>query len=99
MRKLHWALVVIAAFLSASGCGSQPAGPAEQFVLDQEGIVTSHGQIEPTSVRAIDGQIEYQTTDGRTWRVLRTDRPDGTRDYGIPDEIPSSGTVVPPANK
>jgi len=90
MRKMQWGFLVAAWTICVGGCDAQPAGPAEQFVQDQEGIVTRHGRIEPSSVQANEGQLQYKTTDGRAWRVSKTDRPDGTRDYSIPEEVLSS---------
>jgi hypothetical protein len=80
------ALPVFLVFLTVlgSGCGSSPT-PAEQFKLDQEGVVTSHGRIDDASVEEMpNGQIKFRTTDGQSWQVSRTVRSDGSRDYGTP---------------
>ena len=82
------ALVVAA----AAGCGSGAATPAEQFAADQQGIVTPMGTIVASSVRDVEGVIEYKTGDGGCWRVSWRLRPDGTRDYGTPARVASDGS-------
>lgn len=72
---------------SLAGCGSSPSSPAQQFVLDQTGINTPHGQIDPASVRDIEGVIQYQTSNGKFWTVSWRRLPDGTREYGTPEEV------------
>ena len=79
---------VIPLAMLGMGCGSSPT-LVEQFKLDQEGVVTSHGRIDYSSVEEMpDGQIKYRTTDGQIWRVSRTVSSNGSRNYGIPVAIP-----------
>ena len=76
------ALAVIG--VAVAGCSAEPS-PVEQFKADQEGIVTSHGPVEMSTVReSPNGAIAYSTADGQTWEVSREVKPDGSRQYGKP---------------
>lgn len=76
----------------ACGCGSGVETPAQQFILDQQAIETPMGTIETSSVRDIEGVIEYETSDGSRWNVSWKLRPDGTPDYGTPERVGADGT-------
>lgn len=41
----------------------------DAFKSSQARVQTPYGKIKMETVREINGQIEYQTADGRTWRV------------------------------
>jgi hypothetical protein len=86
-RLVTLAVHSLVLLLFQAGCGSDQPSPAQQFVRDQEGIVTPHGRIDASSVRELEGKLQYKTSDGRTWSASWTVSPDGSRDYGVPDEV------------
>ena len=50
--------------------------------------MTPHGKIKMDTIQDTpDAKIQYQTEDGRTWRVTATKKADGTYQYGTPDEV------------
>jgi hypothetical protein len=82
-----WFLFVIATLMIAfSGCtGSEPPTPAQVFDASHGGkTITPHGMVVSGSSRDLaEGGVQYQTDDGRVWRVQV--RPDGS--YGAPEEL------------
>lgn len=77
------------------GCGgnqgptpkSVSPSPAQHFREHQGSTVTPHGKIRIGTVEEKDGKIQYQTEDGRKWRVPYTRRADDTYQYGTPEEV------------
>jgi hypothetical protein len=94
-RFYRWLLpLLFAAFVvSAGGCGggSTPKAvtrtPAQYFKEQQADTMTPHGKIMTDSVEEKDGKIQYNTTDGKQWRVTYSKRADGTYEYGMPGEV------------
>jgi len=76
-----------------SGSGSRPPNKQDarsrvEYFRDTQGsTVTPHGKIKMETVREVDGKVQYQTDDGRTWRVEMTRQADGTYRYGTPEEV------------
>jgi hypothetical protein len=54
----------------------------DHFKNAQRHTVTPHGKIKLDTVQETsDGRIQYQTSDGRTWRVEMNKQPDGFYRY------------------
>ena len=49
--------------------------------------MTPNGRIMTDTVEEKDGKIEYQTDDGKKWRVEYSKQADGTYHYRTPDEV------------
>lgn len=90
---LSVSLIVLCSIGGCSGSGSNK--PSEdtrskvEYFRDTQGpTVTPHGKIKMESVEeAQDGRIQYQTEDGKKWRVEMTKQADGKYLYGTPDEV------------
>jgi hypothetical protein len=60
----------------------------EYFRDTQAATMTPHGKIKMETIQETsNGRIQYQTVDGKTWRVDMTKQADGTYRYGMPDEV------------
>lgn len=86
--------VVVIAVLGCGGTGPPGAGkaadtrsPAQYFRERQATTITPHGKIRTDTVEERGGKLEYQTGDGKRWRLDYAKRADGTYDYGTPDEL------------
>lgn len=98
VRKAFCLLIVIC-FVAVlnSGCGNSGSTSTKQedtrskveYFWDEQGpTMTPHGKIKMETVQETsDGRIQYQTEDGRTWRVDMSKQADGTYRYGTPDEV------------
>lgn len=82
--------IYVIAFLG-SGCsdnGPRKKSKIEYFKETQGLTMTPHGRILIASVQEItSGKIQYQTEDGKIWRVDMTERADGSFQYGTPHEV------------
>lgn len=97
MTLRFWLRVLSAAVLAATvGCGAgagpggkvaDPQTPAQYFRRHQGATVTPYGKVVLDSVEGKDDKIEFNTEDGKRWRVGYFKRADGTYDYGTPDEV------------
>jgi hypothetical protein len=60
-----------------------------EYFRDTQGpSMTPYGKIKMDTVQpASDGKVQYQTEDGKTWRVEMTKQADGTYRYGTPVEV------------
>jgi hypothetical protein len=78
--------------IALAGCGGYAKAPdtrskVEYFRAKQGVTVTPHGKIKMDTVTEVDGKIQYQTEDGRRWRVEMAKQADGTYQYGAPTEV------------
>jgi hypothetical protein len=91
------ALCWIAALIG--GCGGTAPNPkqqehtetrAEYFRRNHKPTMTpiNNGKIKVETAQDVDdGKVQYQTEDGKTWRVRMDKQADGTYRYGTPDPI------------
>jgi hypothetical protein len=94
---LRLALVLCCVAAVSAGCRGCECGTAKpedtrsklQYFKETQGpTVTPHGTIKmETAEETADGRIQYQTEDGKTWRVGMTKQADGTYRYGTPAEV------------
>lgn len=90
-------IMIFSTAAAVSGCGGGSTSTtkqedtrsrAEYFRDTQAATMTPHGKIKMETIQeATDGRIQYQTEDGKTWRVSMTKQADGTYRYGTPDEM------------
>lgn len=80
-----WAASVVVAILFAQvGCEKSPV---QHFKAKQGSTMTPNGKIKLASVKEVGDKIEYQTEDGKRWRVGYSKRADGTYEYQTPDAV------------
>lgn len=72
---------------SVSTGGQATESPVQAFKAKQAKTMTPNGRIDMNSVVETDGKIEYQTEDGKKWRVDYQKRADATYQYGKPEEV------------
>lgn len=90
-------LLVMFCLISALSSGCNKSEPTQQkhqqtkleyFKERQAATMTTNGKIKMDTIQETpDGRIQYQTDDGKTWRVTMTKQADGTYSYGMPDEV------------
>ena len=81
-------LFFITVLLALPGCGGEKTPTAgDDFKKNQAPTMMTGGGIKIETVREIDEKIQYQTTDGKTWRVGYSKRNDGTYRYGTPEGV------------
>jgi ABC-type oligopeptide transport system substrate-binding subunit len=95
--RSFFCLLFVVCLLAAlsSGCGGGSTSKKEdtrskvEYFRDTHGpTMTPHGKIKMDTIQeASNGKIQYQTEDGKTWRVDMTKQADGTYRYGTPDEV------------
>ena len=92
IQRLLRIVICLFAFVVFSGCESQSesnstdATPAAQFKIDQQDTMTPHGTIVSGSIRdGSNGSVEYQTSDGSSWRTRMNKRGDGSHLWAEPE--------------
>jgi hypothetical protein len=92
-RWFCWGILASLLVGGLAGCGGEtPPSPTTRskvqiFKDDQGATMTPHGKIRLESVQEVNGRIQYQTDEGKTWQVDMTKKADGTYQYGTPDEV------------
>jgi hypothetical protein len=99
-RTLWWVCIFLGMALLTSvigGCDEKAqkdkkqkneSAKVEYFRATQGPTMTTHGKIKMDTVEDKDGKIQYQTEDGKRWRVDMTLEVDKTYRYGTPEEVP-----------
>jgi hypothetical protein len=88
-RHCVWLLAIVL----TAGCSAEPARPdLEEWFRDTQGNTnTTHGWVDPETVREDNGAIIFSTSEGVTLRQQY--RPDGGTGYdrmGDPEPVPAS---------
>jgi hypothetical protein len=87
----QWAMTVVVSILFVQlGCDGGTPGPqtpGRYFRQKQASTMTPNGKIRSASVKEVGDKIEYQTEDGKRWRVRYSRRADGTYEYQTPEAV------------
>jgi len=96
VRNQFWLLLVVFCFAALNpGCkdkettgGTDARSEKLKYFDKQQPSVMPNGKIKMDTVKETsDDKIEYQTDDGKTWRVKMTKGADGEYRYDTPDEV------------
>ena len=87
-------LLVLVAGVSGMNCSRSKPVPAPkpatkvEYFKDRFGdVVFPHGQIDLSTVKETPDGVEYQTEDGKKWKVSMTKEGDKYR-FGTPERVP-----------
>ena len=86
-------VTVVSVALFCGGCSSSTTSHAasrtagQYFKEQQSATMTPNGKIMVDTVTEKNDKIEYETQDGKKWRVTYSKQADGTYQYGTPDEL------------
>jgi hypothetical protein len=85
VRRIEFVLL-LSLYGTVIGCGSSE-DPVKYFQENQKGTTTPHGRVLIETVKATgNGEIQYETEDGKLWSVRATPNGQGGYSYGSPIE-------------